>query len=132
MKQLFVRAGLVAMSAGMLLMSPMSVLAQSSDNPFETARNQAEQVGGAAGIQNNRELPEIVGQIINIILGFLGIVLLVLILYAGFLWMTAGGNEEQIGKARAYISNSIVGLIIVVAAFAISNFVLGSLVNVTQ
>ncbi len=132
MKQLLVRASAVVMTTGLLLTSPMAVLAQSSGNPFEQARNQAEQVGGAAGIQNNRELPEIVGSIINIILGFLGIVLLLLILYAGFLWMTAGGNTEQIEKARAFISNSIIGLIIVVAAFAISNFVLSSLVNVTQ
>lgn len=110
---------------------PMAVSAQT--NPFERAGTEVNNVGTAAGINStNRTLPQIIGQIINIILGFLGIVLLLLVLYAGFLWMTAGGDDGQVKKARQYISNAIVGLIIVVAAFAISNFVLGSLVNVTQ
>lgn len=131
MKQLLIRVGAVAMAMGMMF-SPVTALAQSGNNPFVDAQDLAGQVGSNAGIQSDRTLPQIVGQIINIILGFLGIVLLLLILYAGFLWMTAGGDEEKIKSARGYISSAVIGLIIIVAAFAISNFVLGSLVNVTQ
>jgi hypothetical protein len=76
-------------------------------------------------------LPVIVGNIINVLLGFLGIVLLGYLLYAGFLWMTAGGEEENVTKAKSMIKNSIIGLVIIVAAFAISSFVLQALVTAT-
>ncbi|MBI4139136.1 hypothetical protein HY479_03230, partial [Candidatus Uhrbacteria bacterium] len=53
------------------------------------------------------------------------------LLYGGFLWMTAGGSEEGVTKAKTMIRNAIIGLVIIVAAFSISNFVLSSLVKVT-
>jgi len=114
-----------------LVMIPSMALAQGT-NPFEEGVTKVKEVGEKAGIDNtDRTLPEIIGRLINVVLGFLGIVLLGLILWAGFLWMTAGGNADQVKTARAYMSNAIIGLIIVVAAFAITNFVLTSLVNVT-
>ena len=110
-----------------LVALPLQVSAVS---PFETAQKTAADVAGKAGISSTKTLPEILGNIINVVLGFLGIVFLVLLLYAGFMWMTAQGDEKKVDKARTMISQSIIGLIIIVAAFAISNFVLGSLVNV--
>lgn len=108
---------------------PGVALAQTS--PFERAQNLVNQTGTSAGLQN-KPLEQMVGGIINVVLGFLGIVLLGYLLYAGFLWMTAGGEEEKTKKAKGMISNAIIGLVIIVAAFAISSFVLGSLVNVTK
>lgn len=64
---------------------------------------------------------------IQALLGFLGIVFLILIIYAGFLWMTAGGNSDRVKKARSLLLNSVIGLIIIVSAYAISDFVLQSL-----
>ncbi|MFH1620524.1 MAG: MMCAP2_0565 family pilin-like conjugal transfer protein [Patescibacteria group bacterium] len=120
-----------AVTAGTALVAlPAQVLATS--NPFDTAKNLAAQTGGAAGIEANKGLPEIVGGIINVFLGFLGIIFMVLLLYAGFLWMTAQGEDAKVKKARDMITQAVIGLIIVVAAFAISNFILGSLVNVSQ
>jgi hypothetical protein len=114
-----------------LLLVPSVAFAQPT-NPFDKGIDEVKNVGKEAGITNtDRSLPEIIGQLINIVLGFLGIVLLGLILWAGFLWMTAGGNVDQTKAARAYMANAVIGLIIVVAAFAITNFVLTSLVNVT-
>lgn len=100
-----------------------------ADDPFQRAESYTEQVAGAAEVETGQDLPTIIGRIINVVLGFLGILLLVYILYAGFLWMTAGGNEDNVKKAKAMIKNAIIGLIIVVAAFAISNFVLGSIIE---
>lgn len=64
---------------------------------------------------------------IQALLGILGIVFLILIIYAGFLWMTAGGNSDRVKKARSLLLNSVIGLIIIVSAYAISDFVLQSL-----
>ena len=68
-------------------------------------------------------LSVIVGKIISALLAFLGTIFLVLIIYGGFLWMTAGGNEEQIKKARGIITHATIGLIIVLAAYAITYYI---------
>ncbi|MFA5130061.1 MAG: hypothetical protein WC477_04045 [Patescibacteria group bacterium] len=109
---------------------PLVALAQG--NPFQTAQSNVTAVGTAAGVQNaSVDLPTVIGNVINIVLGFLGILLLLFILYAGFLWMTAGGDEAKVKKATDYIRNAIIGLVIIILAFAISNFVLTQLIKVT-
>ena len=77
-------------------------------------------------------LLNIIGNLISVALGTLGIILLGYLLYAGFLWMTSGGEDKKVGQARTMIRNAIVGLIIIVASVAISNFVLGALINVAK
>ena len=111
---------------------PLIALAQTNPNPFTTAQTNVSTVGNSAGVTNQSvDLYTIIGNVINIVLGFLGVLLLIYILYAGFLWMTAGGNEENIEKAKGYIKNAIIGLVIIILAFAISNFVLTKLIQVT-
>lgn len=72
-----------------------------------------------------------VGSIIKVILGFLGVVFAVLIIYGGFLWMTAQGNDEQVGKAKKTIVNSSLGLAIVMLAYLITWFVIYQLGEAT-
>lgn len=74
----------------------------------------------------------IVARIINAILGLLGTIFLVLIVYAGFLWMTAGGDEGKIEKAKGLIWNGVLGLIIILAAYAITWFVFEFVLKVTD
>ncbi|QQS60423.1 hypothetical protein IPN41_00340 [Candidatus Falkowbacteria bacterium] len=69
-------------------------------------------------------LEQRVGEIISIFLGFLGVIFLILMIYAGFNWMTAGGEEEQITKARNTIRAAIIGLLIVISAYALSVFII--------
>lgn len=109
---------------------PSSVFAQ--DNPFVRAQEEAKRTGTAAfGQEPGQELPEIIGSLINIALGFVGVILLVYLVYGGFLWMTSGGSDEGVKKAQTMIKNAIIGLVIVVAAYAISNFVLTELIRAT-
>ncbi len=68
-----------------------------------------------------------VAKIIRAFLGLLGIVAVVIILYGGFLWMTSGGNEDQVDKARKVITNGVIGLAIILSAFAIAQFAIGVL-----
>ncbi len=126
MKQIYSKFAMLAAAA---FAFPAQVLA--AENPFTKGATLANTVGTSAGITTSRGLPEIIGSIINVGLGFLGIVFLVLLLYAGFLWMTAQGEPKSVDKAKEMLKQSVIGLIIIVAAFAISNFVLISLVNVT-
>lgn len=78
-----------------------------------------------------RGLKAMVFTVINVILGFLGVLAIIIVLFGGFKWMTSGGSEEKIGEARNMIIAGIVGLAIVLAAYAIAQFVVVSLVNAT-
>jgi hypothetical protein len=64
-------------------------------------------------------------------LGFLGIAFLLLTIWAGYLWMTARGNEQQVEKAKTVIIDTVIGLIIVLAAYAIVRFFGENLVKIT-
>ncbi len=77
------------------------------------------------------DLITIIASIIKYALGFLGIVLVLFILYGGYLWMTAEGETQRVDEAKKYIKNSIVGMIIIFSAYAISNFVLDILLKST-
>jgi len=72
-------------------------------------------------------LPQFIGQIINVILSVIGLLLLVYLLYAGYLWMTSGGDEEGVKKAKIMIRNAIVGLVIITLSAVLSSFVISSL-----
>lgn len=63
-----------------------------------------------------------VGKIIQIFLGFLGVIMVIVIMYGGFIWMTAGGDSAKVDKAKGLIRNAIIGVLIVLAAYAISAF----------
>jgi len=69
----------------------------------------------------------IIGKVINVALGFLGVIAVGIILLGGFKWMTAGGNEEKTGEARKLLGAGIIGLVIILASWAIANFVINSL-----
>jgi hypothetical protein len=87
---------------------------------------------GAAYTQGGTtDLATLAGSLISEAIGLLGILLLGLLLYGGVIWMTAGGDKAKVEKATAIIRNAVIGLIIVVLAYAISDFVLSSLGNAT-
>jgi hypothetical protein len=69
--------------------------------------------------------------IIQYVLGFLGIIFLILIITGGYQWMTAGGNEETIAKAKKRIINATIGIVIVLAAYVITDFIFTFLVDQT-
>jgi hypothetical protein len=74
----------------------------------------------AAGVS----LDSTIGKVIQVALSFVGVVFLILMIYGGYLWMTARGEEQTVTKAKSLIQAAVIGLIIVVMAYAISYFVL--------
>jgi len=82
------------------------------------------EVGSNAGYtEEEPNVAETIGSIIKVALSILGVIFMTYIVYAGYLWMTARGEEEKITKAKAIIRGSIIGLIIVLGAYAITAFV---------
>lgn len=80
-------------------------------------------VASNAGINGGANLMQIIGNVLNVFFGFLGILLLCYLIYAGYLWMTATDSKGP-EKAKEIIKNAIIGLIIIVSAFAITTFVM--------
>ncbi len=82
-------------------------------------------------VTRDTQISTIVGSLINGALGLLGTVFLLFLFIAGYHWMTAAGNEEEITEAKARIWQAIMGLIIVMAALLITQFVLAWVRNAT-
>jgi len=72
-------------------------------------------------------IEEIAGTVIQLVLGLLGLIALVIVLYAGFMWMTSAGNEEKISQAKKMLVAGVIGLVIILASYAITSFILGAI-----
>jgi hypothetical protein len=101
------------------LLSPLFAFAQLS--PQETG---LEQTGEEAYGTLDQTVGEWVGsKVIVPAMSIVGVLFLILMIYAGFLWMTAGGKPDQTTKAKDMMIRAIIGVIIIAAAYAITNFV---------
>jgi hypothetical protein len=105
--------------------------------PVFAQLQELQHTGWEAGYTVTNKPPETfiattVGKIIGIALGFLGIILVVLLIYGGFLWMTARGNEEQVKKAKNILENAAIGLVIIILAYSITFFVIDQLVKISK
>lgn len=97
---------------------------QDQDN--NATLNKLKEVGAVKGpyaFADMDSLSEIIGAAIKAFLSLLGVIFLVLMIYAGFHWMTAQGDEQKVEKAKNTIVRAIVGLVIVVGAYAIWAFI---------
>src|SRR4030043_368748 len=81
----------------------------------------------AAGINVNVRIQDILSLAIKAFLSLLGAIFIILMVYAGYVWMMAHGNEEEVTKAKRTIQRAIIGLIIVVSAYAITYFIFNAL-----
>lgn len=107
--------------------SPVA-LGQSPDPSYglnTTAERANLKTGGTLSPQQQINL--LIATIIKTIIGLTGVVFMIMIVAAGDLWMTAGGNEEKITKARTMIFNAAVGILVVFGAYVATDFI----VNVT-
>lgn len=86
-------------------------------------------LGGTAGYANagDDDALRLVQTVINIFLSVIGVLLIIYVLYAGYNWLTARGDEEKVEKAKDTLKRAVIGVIIIVAAYAISVFVIGKI-----
>lgn len=105
-----------------------SVPVQAASTMWDTAKGGGiETIGSEAfGVSSGQEQdPRIlVARLIKVVLGLLGIVFLVLIVLAGYKYMTAQGDSSQIEKAVDQIKHAAIGLVIILAAYSVTNFII--------
>lgn len=108
------------------LLSPISYLLAAG---LSDADKNLKTTGGGMGFKIDVELSTIVGSVIQALLGLLGVIFLGLIVYGGFIWMIARGNEKRVTEAKDIMINSTIGLVIVLSAYAITTYVISALIN---
>ncbi len=115
----------LTLGGGLLLSHVQPVHAQTE------AEVSVAQVGETANL-GSADPRVIATRIINIFLGFLGIVLVCIVIYAGFRWLTAGGDAEKVEKAQKTLRNAIIGLIIIACSWGIVTFLLKKFMGAVQ
>lgn len=85
--------------------------------------------GALKDVLKSGDISTIIGSIIGALLAFIGVIFFVLIIYGGFMWMTAQGNEEQVNKAIEIMKQAVYGFIVVAAAYLLTKFVGETIIN---
>lgn len=132
MKKIFLKKVLPIIMASFVIMPifAMSVSAGAANADDLLWGNQKDEIKDNSGL-GERDPREIIASVIRIVLGFLGIIAVVIIIMGGFKWMTSGGNDAKAKEARDMIVAGVIGLIIILAAFGIASFVTDRIFEVT-
>ncbi len=116
----------VAFAIALMLVAPAFVLTLPAQAQIDIGQQHAENIG-----LGNRDPKSIIVGVIQVILGFLGLLAVIIILIGGFKWMTSGGSDDKVAEARKLIVSGIIGLLIVLAAWGISLWVIGIIAQQT-
>lgn len=119
---------LLSFLALFFFLTPLAV-----DAKLDLGQARVEKAASTAGYDKADEtsFAELIGTIIKGVLSFVGVIFMVLTVYAGFLWMTAQGEESKIEKAQGIIKSSVVGLVVMLGAYSITSFVVPMILDKT-
>lgn len=120
-----VKTVFILLFAGVLLSMAVPVAAQPPMNQSLEEFRQITQYGQA-------DLVTAVSRIVRIVLSFQGLILVVIIILAGFKWMLSGGDEEKIKQAKGMIFNAIIGMALIVLSWSIASFLIRNLTVIVQ
>lgn len=129
MKKIIFTILFISMFFGIIFGGSYALAANPQDLIFS---GQDENLGELNVALGNAPPYTVASRIINIVLGLMGIFVLLLMIYGGYIWMNARGNEEEVKKAKKILEGAIIGLVIVLSSLGISQYVFNNLVNITQ
>ena len=111
----------------------VSVLPVFAASNFKDAEKQFKTAAGekGAGLSTNDNVEGKAASIIQTALSLLGVVFFILMVYGGFIWMTARGDETQAKKAKDIIIMATIGMAVVLAAYVLTNFIVTRLTTAT-
>lgn len=119
---------IVGLSLAAAVLVPATVVVQAQtqfDQKVLKSLGQASKAPFGADVSGiaRRTPGQVVGQIIKVVLGFVGTIAFIVFLYGGFLWLTARGSEEQVKTAKKYLFNGLIGTIIIILAYSLTYYV---------
>ena len=127
MKKKLIILNLIAIAA-LIVAVPLDVLAIGLQDSDKFLKEAAQYSGYDIA---KTETEPVIASIIKALLSFLGVIFFLLVIYGGFMWMTAQGNEAQVDKAKKIIINSTIGLVIIMLAYAITWFIIYQVIEST-
>ncbi len=83
------------------------------------------------GVALSSDVGGVAGTVVTIIFSVVGTIFFVLMIYGGFVWIKASGRDEEIARAKRIITTSLIGIIVIMGSYAITNFVLDRLAGQT-
>lgn len=114
----------LAVSAG-LIFDLDNAPAAKADSLWEMQEGRTELAGTFNESDGNvTDIRTIIVRVIAVFMTFLGIIFLSLLIYGGFLWMTAGGNEDRVKKAKSQIITAIIGFVVILSIYVIYHIVI--------
>jgi hypothetical protein len=127
------RASLFLATVAMMTL-PLAAIAQSTNSNTNASTNSNSSTGlsGGAAIAmttplGKKDLEVFIGSAVKSVLGATGVIALIMFVWGGFLWMTAGGNTELVKKAKGTVVWASIGLVVVFASYAIVQFIISAL-----
>jgi hypothetical protein len=124
---LFVVFGTVAICSDVLAEIDSST--NTGASIVDSVRMEHDALGNALGEGGSASLTVRIAGIVRALLSFIGVIIVVIVIYSGFLWLTAGGKEDQVKKAKDWLINAVIGAAIVLSAYAITDFVIEALLK---
>lgn len=125
----------VSDGTGDSFVSTTRVLAASGESDTKgDVRSNLNEVAKSSGIGSDdpkKGLVSVIGLIVQAFLTLVGVIVTILIIYSGYLWMTASGNSAQVDKAKTMMTQAVIGLAITMAAYFISDFVVNAILSAT-
>ena len=118
---------MIMLTVAVLSVMALPLIASAQSTELDLGVNDAAEIG-----LGNSDLKTTINSIIRLILSFLGILAVVIILWGGFIWMTAMGDDGKVDKAKQLILAGIVGVVIILSAYAIASFVINAVNNATR
>lgn len=122
---------LTGIGLSMLVLAPVAFVPSAhaqtlSEDELFGGTTSGDDFANSAGLGSG-ELTTTIASLLRVVLGFLGLVAVFIILMGGFKWMTSGGADTKVADAKKYMISGFVGLAIILAAYAIASFVIGSI-----
>jgi len=121
----------ISVFAAAMFFAPMTMAAQ-PDVLGTLGKTSAQPFGADESGIATRTPGQVVGAIIKTVLGFTGTVAFVVFLYGGFMWLTARGNEDQVKKAKQYLTNGAIGTVVIMLAYSITFYITDVLYKAVQ
>ena len=123
MKKILLIIGAIA-----AIIAPQMILASSSNLVFADAKTQIESaVNEVGGSENKTDVRGFIGNIIKTMFCVVGVLAVIVIIFAGVTFVMSAGNSQTIQKAKTTIIYAVIGLIVSILSYAIVNFVVSSL-----
>jgi len=113
---------LILVVPGLVFAASTTILTEGA-SPLERLNKAAAVSGPYKDEATNISLASILGIVINTALSILGVIFIFIVIIAGYKWMTAQGNEDQVTKAKDSVTRATIGLIVVISSYAIWTFI---------